>query len=168
MISPLPSASTPLHACGVDDDAGPRSQSCSRRGSLQSNATGSLLVSREVGREESVVGSFRRQFADGGQADIDRGRRQIPLLEHRRIRLDQRFISSPTSGRSKLPELRSLLFNYISHSRGERTCIDAQTGSRMCRSSIGMGDRLCIVKNDSGGARSRDRLRSQASKAASA
>src|ERR1039457_3930396 len=39
--------STPLHAYGVDDDVGARSQSCSRLGSLQSNATGSLLASSE-------------------------------------------------------------------------------------------------------------------------
>jgi len=39
--------STPLHAYGVDDDVGAQSQSCSSRGSLQSNATGSLLASSE-------------------------------------------------------------------------------------------------------------------------
>jgi hypothetical protein len=39
--------STSLHAYGVDDDVGAQSQSCSRRGSLQSNATGSLLASSE-------------------------------------------------------------------------------------------------------------------------
>src|ERR1017187_10279111 len=36
------------HACGVDDDVGPQSQSCSRCGSLQSNATRSHLASSEA------------------------------------------------------------------------------------------------------------------------
>src|ERR1017187_7104917 len=43
---------------GVDDDACPRSQFCSRHGSLQPNATGSLLVSGEaliVQRASGVV-----------------------------------------------------------------------------------------------------------------
>jgi hypothetical protein len=44
----MSATSTPLHAYGVDDDAGAQSQSCSRRGSLQSNATGSLLASSEA------------------------------------------------------------------------------------------------------------------------
>src|ERR1039458_1271807 len=47
MISPCLPASTPLHACGVDDGTGHRSQSCSRSGSLRPNATGSVLESSE-------------------------------------------------------------------------------------------------------------------------
>src|ERR1039457_291510 len=51
MISPCLPASTPLHACGVDDGTGHRSQSCSRSGSLRPNATGSVLESSEDGIE---------------------------------------------------------------------------------------------------------------------
>ena len=54
--------STPLHAYGVDDDVGAQSQSCSSRGSLQSNATGSLLAS-----SEGVGGQEPRQVAGRGQ-----------------------------------------------------------------------------------------------------
>jgi hypothetical protein len=65
MISPS-QASTPLHACGVDDGVGSQSQSCSTCGSLQSNATGSLLVSSEA--QEAVpnclssLGLWRRRI----------------------------------------------------------------------------------------------------------
>ena len=47
--------STPLHAYGVDDDVRAQSQSCSRRGSLQSNATGSLLASSEGGTGREMI-----------------------------------------------------------------------------------------------------------------
>src|ERR1700674_89366 len=51
MISPAPLLPPKEHAFGVDDDPLPRiprSQSRSRRGSVQSSATGSLLPSTEA------------------------------------------------------------------------------------------------------------------------
>src|ERR1035441_8934148 len=55
MISPCLPASTPLHACGVDDGTGHRSQSCSRSGSLRPNATGSVLESSEAERRFEFI-----------------------------------------------------------------------------------------------------------------
>src|ERR1039458_8970902 len=58
MISPCLPASTPLHACGVDDGTGHRSQSCSRSGSLRPNATGSVLESSEAAAISAIFTSI--------------------------------------------------------------------------------------------------------------
>src|ERR1017187_3528946 len=70
MISPCLPASTPLHACGVDDGTGHRSQSCSRSGSLRPNATGSVLESSE-GKKESAVPVKEDPTVSRVQSDIE-------------------------------------------------------------------------------------------------
>jgi hypothetical protein len=72
MISLHP-ASTALHACGVDDDIGPQSQSCSRRGSLPSNATGSLLASSEADEWTERIAAQQRSGISVKQFCKDQG-----------------------------------------------------------------------------------------------